>query len=64
MSILDYVASITSGVRFSKFFGVGVFGAVVDNISLVIFVEYVIINPLPAKILAAEVSIIVMLRVS
>jgi len=44
----------------SRFLSVGVIGAIFDNVVLVFAVELVAIAPLPAKVLSAELSIVLM----
>lgn len=56
--------SVTSGVRFGQFLSVGATGAVVDNVALAGFVELGGIDPLTAKVLAAEISIILMFAIN
>lgn len=60
----EYIESITSGVRFGQFVSVGATGAIVDNIALAGFVEFGGLDPLVAKIIAAEIAIVVMFTIN
>lgn len=56
--------SVSSGARFGQFLSVGATGAVIDNVALAGFVEFGGLDPLTAKVLAAEISIILMFSIN
>ncbi|MXV60800.1 GtrA family protein [Natronorubrum sp. JWXQ-INN-674] len=51
--------ALLSTARFSQFAGVGVVGAAVDNIALVVLVELTALGPVMAKVISWELSIMV-----
>jgi putative flippase GtrA len=51
---------LATGIRFSQFLSVGVLGAVCDNLILVGVVEMTATAPFYAKLISAEVAIVVM----
>ncbi|WP_114576282.1 GtrA family protein [Saliphagus sp. LR7] len=64
MGVIKYIGSIVSETRFSQFLSVGILGALVDNGTLAAFVELIALDPLLAKVIAAELSIIVMFAIN
>ncbi|ELY43007.1 GtrA family protein [Natronorubrum tibetense GA33] len=56
--------ALCSTARFSQFAGVGIVGAAVDNLVLVLLVELTSLGPVGAKIISWELSIVVIFAVN
>ena len=56
--------SVLSGLRFGQFLSVGIIGAICDNVLLAIIVETFGILPTVAKVISAEIAIIVMFSIN
>ncbi|ELY47973.1 GtrA family protein [Natronorubrum bangense JCM 10635] len=58
------VRALLSTARFSQFVGVGVAGAAVDNVALLLLVEVTALGPVAAKVLSWELSIMVIFAIN
>lgn len=52
------LSTLLSRQRFGQFASVGLVGATVDNLALVLLVELTVLGPVPAKVIAWELAIV------
>ncbi|UTF52739.1 GtrA family protein [Natronosalvus rutilus] len=64
MELAKNIHSIASAPRFNQFLSVGVAGAIIDNVALLAFVEFISLEPLLSKVIAAEIAIIIMFLIN
>lgn len=61
---VDHLAAILRGVKLTRYASVGLSGFLFDNTALVVFVEAVHLDPITAKLIAAELSIVLMFLIN
>ncbi|ELY44388.1 GtrA family protein [Natronorubrum sulfidifaciens] len=63
-AIQTRVRALFSTARFSQFAGVGLVGATVDNVALLLLVELTVLGPVAAKVLSWELAIVVIFAIN
>lgn len=62
--VRERVLLLTSGARLGQFVSAGIVGAATDNLSLYLLVEFGDLGPVPAKVIAWELAIVVIFTIN